>query len=70
MRRLCTEGSRTYLGRSAACRGSTTETAVKQLSAPQKSAEGIVISSDEGPNGSQQALGLKSKQVGSATHER
>jgi hypothetical protein len=43
MRRLCTKGGRTYLGRSEACRGSTTETAVKQLSAPQKSAEGIVI---------------------------
>ena len=43
MRRLCTKGGRTYLGRSVACRGATTETAVKQLSAPQKSAEGIVI---------------------------
>ena len=43
MRRLCTEGGRTYLGRSVACREVTTETAVKQLSAPQKSAEGIVI---------------------------
>lgn len=43
MRRLCTKGGRTYLGRSEACRGTTTETAVKQLSAPQKSAEGIVI---------------------------
>ena len=44
MRRLCTKGGRTYLGRSVACRGRpTTETAVKQLSAPQKSAEGIVI---------------------------
>ena len=43
MRRLCTEGGRTYLGRSVACRGTTTETVVKQLSAAQKSAEGIVI---------------------------
>jgi len=40
---LCTEGVRTYLGRSEACRGFTTEIAAKQLSAPQKSAEGIVI---------------------------
>jgi hypothetical protein len=43
MRRLCTKGGRAYLGRSVACREDTTETAVKQLSAPQKSAEGIVI---------------------------
>ena len=54
-----------------ACRGFTTETAAKQLSAPQKSAEGIVITaSDEGPNGSRRAPGLKSKQVSDATHER
>jgi hypothetical protein len=43
MRRLCTKGGRAYLGRSVACRGFTTETAVRQLIAQQKSAEGIVI---------------------------
>jgi hypothetical protein len=43
MRRLCTEGGRTYLGRSVACREVTTEAAVKQVNAPQKSAEGIVV---------------------------
>ena len=53
-----------------ACRGITTEIAVRQLSAPQKSAEGIVITRVMKARTVLRKEGLKSEQVSSATHER
>jgi hypothetical protein len=43
IRRSCAENSRTYLGRSAACRGFTTARFERGVIARQKSAEGIVV---------------------------